>query len=108
MGSPVAILTKRPAESRLYSWDFSALLDTGETLAAVQSVTATAQGLVTGAAALSLDGAPSVTSPFVYQRLSGGSDGEDYVCAVVATTSTGNTLEADGILQVRAYKRSAA
>lgn len=89
---------KRPAESRLYGMDFSALLASGETVSAVSSFAADTPA---GATALTV-GAPTVTSPAAFARISGGTAGYTYHVTVTVTTSLGNTLQECGDLQVAA------
>lgn len=90
----VPSLIKQPAESRLYSMDFSPLLQPGETIASVVSVTAAPVGLT-------LNGSASYAGQKAFQRIEGGTAGESYKVTFVVTTSDSNTLESEGILQVR-------
>jgi hypothetical protein len=87
-------LIKQPAESRLYSMDFAPNLDVGETLASVVRVTVDRTGLV-------LNGSPTYSGTKAFQRIESGSAGTNYKITFVITTSSGNTLEAEGYLQVR-------
>lgn len=87
-------LIKQPAESRLYTMDFSGLLGQGETIAGVTSVTATPSGLT-------LSGGPTFSGVFANQRIAGGTSGQKYTVTFLVTTSGGNTLEGEGILQVK-------
>lgn len=91
--------TKQPAESRLYTFDFTALLGT-ETVSGVTSIVQANQGLVTSSTNLTL-GTPSFSSPLAQIRLSAGQANEDYKLTALITDSGGNTLELDGILKVR-------
>jgi hypothetical protein len=88
-------LVKQPAESRMYTMDFSPLLGTGETLTGVTSVTALP-------ADLTLSGVPTYSGVFAQQRIAGGTAGVKYVVTFLVTTSGGNTLEGEGVLQVKA------
>ncbi len=92
---------KQPEEDRLYEFDFGNLLGAA-TLAAspAPAVAQEKQNLVAGSLALTL-GSPAVASPKVQVRIAGGTAGEDYKVTVIARDSAGNTLEADGLLQVR-------
>ena len=93
---------KRPGESRLYDFDFSRLLSTGETIASVTGVTQTNRGNVVGSTALTI-GAPSTDSGSLVQaRISDGTDDEDYCLEAEAVTSDSNTLICAGYLYVRA------
>jgi len=91
---PTPSLIKQPAESRLYTMDFSGLLARGETLAGVTSVTATPTGLT-------LVDPPTYSGVYASQRISGGTSGTRYTVTFLVTTSAGNTLEGEGILQVK-------
>ena len=93
---------KRPGESRLYDFDFTKLLSTGETIASVTSVTQTNRGNVAGSSDLTI-GAPSDDGASLAQaRISAGTDGEDYCLEAEVVTSGGNTLICAGYLYVRA------
>lgn len=87
-------LVKQPSESRNFSMDFSALLAPGESLTAVSSVVAVPAGLT-------LSGAATVSGAVATQRILGGTSGTKYVVTFVVTTSLSNTLEGEGILQVK-------
>ena len=85
-------LFKQPAESRLYDFDFSGKMRTGETIATVVSVVATPSGLTVGAT--------SFSGQVAQVRLSGGTADTDYKLTCKVTTSASNTLEIDGRLKV--------
>lgn len=87
-------LIKQPAESRLFSMDFSALLASGETISSVSSVTALPSGLT-------LVNPAVAAGTRAQQRISGGTDKVAYKVTIRVVTSAGNTLEGEGILQVR-------
>lgn len=84
---------KQPAESRLFSMDFTADLSPAEVL-----VTASCTAAPTG---LTLTGPASVNSKVAQQRIAGGTAGTRYKVTFVVTTSLGNTLEAEGYLLVK-------
>lgn len=86
-------LVKQPGENRLYDMDFSPLLAEGETLSSC-TVASTPVGLT-------LSGSATVSGSTASQRISGGTSGTRYKLTFTAVTSAGNTVEADGILQVR-------
>jgi len=94
VSTPSAV--KQPAESRLFAMDFTALLGVGETLAGVTSVTA-----LPASPALTLSGAATYSGAFASQRILGGTAGVRYKVTFVVTTSASNTLEGEGILQVK-------
>ncbi len=89
-------LTKQPIESRIYAFNFSANLATGETIVAspVPTVTATPNGLT-----ITSVGVDS-TSKKVQCRIASGTHGVQYKLTATATTSLGNVLEEDGDLVV--------
>lgn len=87
-------LIKQPSESRQFSMDFSALLAPGESISSVTSVTALPAGLT-------LSGAPVSSGAIATQRIAGGTNAIRYVVTYVVLTSLGNTLEGEGILQVK-------
>lgn len=74
--------------------DFAALLARGETLTAVSSVVASPSGLT-------LSGIAAVSGTLAQQRISGGVSGKEYKVTFIVTTTAGNTIEGDGILQVK-------
>ena len=90
MSSTVYI--KQPSETKEYAIDFANLLATGDSLAAVTSVTGTPSGLtITG---------ESIVGTTVAFTVAGGADGVTYTIEVIATTTNGETLEGDGYLVV--------
>jgi hypothetical protein len=89
-------LIKQPAESRVFSMNFAAMLAAGETLAGVTSVTYTG-----GDALLTLSGPAAYSGAVAQQRILGGTDGMEYKVTFIVTTSQGNILEGEGVLQVR-------
>lgn len=93
------VLQKTAYMDRLFSFDFAPLLE-GNTIASVNSVTATEQGLITGASALTV-GATAISGTKATVRLSAGEDGEDYLIDCKITDSASNDLQAFGILRVR-------
>lgn len=93
--------SKYPAESRLYDFDFSRLLDAGVTLAAAGEITATRTDVAGGQSSLVI-GALAVGTPRVQARISGGAAGEVYRLKCTATDSDGDILECDGLLNILA------
>jgi hypothetical protein len=87
-------LIKQPAESRLYTMDFAANMDEGETISGVTSVAATPSGLT-------LSGPATFSDTRAFQRIAGGTAGVSYKVTFLVTTSAGNTLEGEGLLLVR-------
>jgi len=88
-------LYKQPNESRMFAINFSANLESGETINAINSVTVTGAGLTVGSQSITSDGKK------VQFRVSDGTAGESYQITVVATTTQSNILEGDGILVVK-------
>lgn len=86
------LLTKQPAESRLYDFEFAGKMATGETISTVASATATPAGLTVGAT--------SSSGTIAQVRLSGGTTATEYVVTVTVTTNLSNTLELEGRLWV--------
>lgn len=87
-------LIKQPGENRLYSMDFAALLAEGETLDNVLSVAATPTGLT-------LSGSAAYSGSIAQQRIYGGTAGQLYKITFTVTTTSGNTLQGEGLLQVK-------
>ena len=86
-------LTKQPGETLKMAMDFVNLLSSGESLAtpttvAFDSTTITAS---TG----------TISGTQVQFVVSGGTDGQAYRVQVTSVTSTSNTRQADGMLDVR-------
>lgn len=93
MAIPTVI--KQPSESRQYTMEFAALLGSGETLATVVSVVVdkiTSSPLVISSTA--------VAGSQCTFRLAGGLNGTKYKVTAIVTTSGGNTLEGEGIVQL--------
>ena len=93
MAIPTVI--KQPSESRLYTMEFAALLGSGETLSTVVSVTV--DKATTPVLAIS---GQVVSGSQLQFRLAGGLNGTKYKVTGVVTTSAGNTLEGEGIVQL--------
>lgn len=83
---------KQPQESRVYSINFRALLAKGDSILGVTALTAAPSGL-------SLD-TPTVASPRVLFRVSGGSAGVAYKLTCRVQTADSDVLEGEGILEV--------
>lgn len=86
------LLTKQPAESRLYDFEFAGKMATAETISTVGTPTATPTGLTVGAT--------SSSGTIAQVRLSGGTTATEYLVTVTVTTSLSNTLELEGRLWV--------
>lgn len=92
--SSIPTVIKQPSESRLYTMEFAALLAAGESLSAVTSVTV--DKVTTPVLAVSATAVSGSTLTF---RLAGGLGGTRYKVTGIVTTSAGNTLEGEGIVQ---------
>lgn len=86
-------LIKQPSESRVYALNFRALLAPGDAVDTVTALTAEP------AAELTL-GTPAVASPRVKVRIADGVAGRQYKVTCVVVTTGGDTLEAEGDLEV--------
>lgn len=85
-------LIKTPGEDLVYAFEFAELLETGETISAVVSVTGAPTGLTVGS--------PSVSGTTVRVRISSGSAGIRYCLKCTITTSLSNTRIGAGKLEV--------
>lgn len=88
-------LDKIGAETRRYSMDFGALLDTDETIITVVSVTDSTPG----SDSLTL-GSASISEEFVEFNISGGEAFNRHTITVTIETSLGNTLVGVGELRI--------
>lgn len=97
---PASVLTKRPADSRVFAFDFKKYPEIValDTLAGGQTVTSDG-GQPTGGAALTL-GAVTISGTQVLVLIGGGTPGILYTLTAQATTAAGRVLTAVGALQV--------
>lgn len=93
----VTTLTKQPSESRLYDFDFTNILRTGDTITSVESVSVDVAGLTTGGVVVNSEGTK------VQVRLSSGTHNVKYKITVLVNTAQTDILELDGILHVYQY-----
>lgn len=91
---PIPTLIKQPTESRLYTMEFAANLAVGETISAVNTVTAAPNGLT-------LNGAATFSGTKVFQRIDSGTTDTLYKITIRVTTSAANILEGEGYLRVQ-------
>jgi hypothetical protein len=99
--SNLVTLRKKPDESRLFDIDATKYMRTSDTIATLSSLTATAVGNVSGAAAVTVslpthDGAQTIQGKFA-----AGTDLEDYLIVAKFITTAGDTLEVHCMLWVR-------
>jgi hypothetical protein len=93
-------LVKQPTESRIYSFDFTHLLDSAETISTISSIEQVNLGKVSGSTDLTL-GSSAISDKYIQVRISEGTDKENYRLTAIITTSSSNILEMEGILRVR-------
>ena len=89
----VPLLVKQPSESNVYTFEFRQLLDDGETLASVVSVSGSPAGLTLGTPTHNANSRVQV-------RISGGAVDVKYKVTAIVTTSLNNTKEGEGYLVV--------
>ena len=100
------IQTLQPAESRLYDFDFTRLLGTGETLASVISTTqqevdtSTTPHTLKATTDLTL-GVPAFSGAIAQIRISTCVKGKRYKVEMNVTTSGSNTLQLEGFIQCK-------
>ena len=85
-------LIKRPGESILFTFDFTALLNSGETISSVSSVTQINPNSP-DAADLTLGSPTDNDAAYAQCRISGGTDGYTYPVICTVTTSASNTRQ---------------
>jgi len=91
------LLVKAPAERRYYSMDFSALMDSDETIISINSITSEKRG--GDISNLLIDGT-GINGQTVEMYISSGTDYSTYRVEVQITTSDSNILQGDGLLKV--------
>lgn len=89
--------TKQPSEELLFDMDFRKVQPAGVTVASVVSVD---QSTVTGTGTVAI-GSTAYSGTLAQVWISGGTDDEDYKITITITNSRGETVEGDGLLQVR-------
>lgn len=90
-------LRKTPTEIVIYTMDFSGKMDSDETISTVSSVTITPSG-----ASHLVKDAQSISGQMVSLQFSAGVVETIYRVFVEVTTSAGQTLDGQGLLEVRA------
>ena len=91
-------LKKQPIEVKKFSMDFNRVLDTGEIIESISSVTSEKYGGSTSD--LVISSTEIINSTGVSMFISSGTDGSRYRIEVLVSTNAGQTLEGDGILMV--------
>jgi hypothetical protein len=92
---------KLTTESELFTFDFSPVLTTGETLNTATCTAVTQQGTDTNPSAI-LSGSVNINLGKATQRVIGGVDDNTYRLIMTVTTSNGNTYTATGDIPVYA------
>jgi hypothetical protein len=100
--SNLVFASKDPSEVDDRGLDFSALLETGETLTGTPSVTVTVLTGTDASPSSLLSGSATIEGTVVWQRYTGGTAGVTYRCKYSVATSTSRTLIACGLLRVEA------
>lgn len=91
-------LMKQPSEVRKFSMDFNKVLEVGETIDSIVSISSEKyNGTVTD---LSISSSGLISTTGVSMFVSSGTDGNRYRIEVLVATNAGQTLEGDGILVV--------
>lgn len=88
------VLLKQPTEYFPVYMDFSSLLDTGETISSITSVTADPTGLTISDEAIDSDGK-------IKFWVADGEDGIKYRITAIIVTSLTKIFEGDGLLKVK-------
>ncbi len=92
---------KDPDEDLSYGMDFTNLLGSGETISTASVTVSTYVGTDASPSAL-LAASPAISSPIVYQRISGGLEGVTYRIKYRISTNQSRVLVAAGYLPVDA------
>jgi hypothetical protein len=87
------------AESRVYGFDFTRLLEAGETITSAAFAATVVAGTDPTPGAIVV-GSADVAGPVCRQRLAGGLAGVLYRVTTTVSTSAGNTLQGIALLQV--------
>lgn len=93
------VLHKDSGENVVFSFDFGPDL-VGITLTGASAIESTKQDLVSGSSNVTLTN-KTYDGNYGQVRISGGTDGEDYLIKFTMTTSDSGVLVGKGLLQVR-------
>lgn len=88
------LYVKQPSETRTFTLDFTDVLDTGDTIASITSVTGTPTGLTIGSEAI------DSTAHMITFEIAGGTDATTYALEAIIVTTNGETIEKDANLFV--------
>lgn len=92
------VIRKQPSESLLLDLPLADVMRSGDTIASVTSVTAAV--VAPGTGTVTVSGA-TFSGSTVQARFASGTAGENYKVTAKATTTGGDTVEADAMLYVR-------
>ncbi len=93
-------LIKQPSEKRQYSMDFAALLDTGESLESLQSISHIIINCNRGDT-LTISNTSIYEGNKIFFWVEGGQKNDSYRISIVVKTTHDQILEGDGILSIR-------
>ena len=96
-------LEKRPVENLQYSMDFSNLLDSGETISTITSITATLQNCddtVVGTLVIATTAIASGSLSVTFWA-SVGVDNDTYLIKAIVVTNLAQTRQGEGLLSIR-------
>jgi len=92
-------LCKQPSENLKFRMKFASRLDSSETIYSISSITSETRAGETSDLSISDSGIESGTS--INFWIASGTSGESYRVEVKVVTTASQTMEGDGILQVR-------
>ena len=91
------IVIKQPSETIAVGMDFSNWLSGSESITSISSVGSTSYGCDTSDLVITGE---TISGQTVQMNISGGTNESRYRVEVIIVTSTGETLEGDGIMKV--------
>jgi len=92
---------KRVSEDVVYDFDFSELLNSGDNIASVASVSQARRGIVTGSVDMTIGNPLHDSAKLAQVMLSGGTDGEYYCLDLVVQTVSGESRQCSGVVYVK-------
>lgn len=93
------VLTKQPNEAVFFTFNFGAVIDAGDTVASIASMTISNCNVVSGSS-LATIGSNAYEGRQAQTKVTGGTAGESYRLTCRVTDSVGQTHELDGIVEV--------
>lgn len=91
-------LTKQPSEKRQFSFDFSNVMATGETISSIDETVSEKMNGATSDLVITL---PAISGQTTTLWIAGGTNNTRYRVEMEVTTSAGQIIRADGILSVK-------